>query len=127
MKRRISMIAAALTSAIVLTMAVPATPAMAASTTEQQVVVEDGVTVVYITTYVDPEEYIGEQTVTWYDANGTKFVNTIKLRPVQPTPDISSKVTWSDASGNTYVLDSTTNTVTVYDANGNVIAAKPAN
>ena len=60
MKRRISMIAAALTSAIVLTMAVPATPAMAASTTEQQVVVEDGVTVVYITTYVDPEEYIGQ-------------------------------------------------------------------
>ena len=127
MKRRISMIAAALTSAIVLTMAVPATPAMAASTTEQQVVVEDGVTVVYITTYVDADEFIGEQTVTWYDANGTKYVSTTKLRPAQSMPEISSSVSWKDASGNTYVLDSATNMVTVYDTEGNVIAVKPAN
>jgi len=127
MKKRVSMIAAALTSAIVLTMSVPASPAMAASTTQQQVVVEDGVTVVYITTYVDADEFIGEQTTTWYDANGTKYVNTIKQRPAQTTPEIASKVTWSDANGNTFVLDNTTNTVTVYDADGNVIAVRPAN
>ena len=127
MRRRVSMIAAALTSAIVLSMAVPAIPAMAAGTTQQQVVVEDGVTVVYITTYVDEDEFIGEQTVTWYDANGTKYVKTIKKRPAQTIPEIESKVTWTDASGNTYVLDSATNTVTVYDVDGNVIAVRPAN
>ena len=127
MKRRISMIAAALTSAIVLTMAVPATPAMAASTTQQQVVVEDGVTVVYITTYVDADEFIGEQTVTWYDANGTKYVRTVKSSPAQVYPDIASTVTWKDAGGNTFVLDSAANTVTVYDVDSNVIAVRPAN
>ena len=126
MKKRVSMIAAALASAIVLTMAVPAIPAMA-NTTEQQVVVEDGVTVVYITTYVDADEFIGEQTVTWYDENGTKYVSTTKQRPAQSMPEISSSVSWKDASGNTYVLDSATNTVTVYDTEGHVIAVKPAN
>lgn len=84
-------------------------------------------TVVYITTYVDEDEFIGEQTVTWYDANGTKYVKTIKKRPAQTIPEIESKVTWTDASGNTYVLDSATNTVTVYDVDGNVIAVRPAN
>ena len=39
---------------------------------------------------------------------------------VPAIPEIASKVTWTDASGNTYVLDSETNTVTVYDVDGNV-------
>ena len=126
MKKRLSMIAAVLTSAVVISMAVPAVPAMAANATEQYVTVEDGVTVVYITTYVDADEFIGEQTVTWYDANGTKYVNTIKQRPAPADPVISSKVTWQDANGNTYVSDSATNTVSVYDVDGNVIAVLPA-
>ena len=85
---------------------------------------EDGVTVVYITTYTD-DPNAPEQTVTWYDAGGTKYVNTIKPRR-QAEPEISMKVTWTDASGNTYVRDDAANTVTVYDANGNVIAVMPA-
>ena len=95
------------------------------NTTEQYVTVEDGVTVVYITTYTDADPMIGEQVVTWYDANGTKYVNTIKPAR-QSEPDISMKVTWTDASGNTYVLDDAANTVTVYDTNGNVISVMPA-
>ena len=127
MKKRLSMIAAALTSAVVISTAVPAIPAMAANAAEQYVTVEDGVTVVYITTYVDADEFIGEQTVTWYDANGTKYVRTVKSSPSQVYPDIASTVTWKDAGGNTFVLDSAANTVTVYDVDGNVIAVKPAN
>lgn len=127
MKKRLSMIAAALTSAVVISTAVPAIPAMAANAAEQYVTVEDGVTVVYITTYVDADEFIGEQTVTWYDANGTKYVRTVKSSPAQVYPDIASTVTWKDAGGNTFVLDSAANTVTVYDVDGNVIAVKPAN
>ncbi len=121
-----SMIAAALASVFVLSMSVSPVTAMAASKSEQYVTVEDGVTVVYITTYVDPDEFISEQVVTWYDANGTKFVNTVKPRKEQSLPDISSKVTWTDGSGNTYVLDQAANTVTVYDSTGNVIAVRPA-
>ena len=125
MKKRLSMIAAALTSAFVISMAaVPAVPALA-DTTEQYVTEEDGVTVVYITTYSD-DPNVMEQTVTWYDANGTKFVNTIKPQQ-QSAPEISMKVTWSDASGNTYVRDDAAKTVTVYDVNGNEIAVMPAN
>ena len=127
MKKRLPVIAAALVSAVVISTAVPAIPAMAANTTEQYVTVEDGVTVVYITTYVDADEFIGEQTVTWYDANGTKYVRTVKSSPAQVYPDIASTVTWKDAGGNTFVLDSAANTVTVYDVDGNVIAVKPAN
>ena len=125
MKKRLSMIAAALTSAIVISMAaVPAVPALA-DTTEQYVTEEDGVTVVYITTYSD-DPNVMEQTVTWYDANGTKFVHTIKHR--QPSlPDFTSTVTWTDGSGNTYILDQASQTVTVYDSEGNVIAVMPAN
>ena len=127
MKKRMSMIAAALASVIVLSMSVSPVTTMAATKSEQYVTVEDGVTVVYITTYVDPDEFISEQVVTWYDANGTKFVNTVKPRKEQSLPDISSKVTWTDGSGNTYVLDQASNTVTIYDSTGNVIAVKPAN
>ena len=122
LKKRITLIAAALTSAFVISAA--SVPAMA-DTTEQYVTVEDGVTVVYITTYTDADPMIGEQVVTWYDANGTKYVNTIKPAR-QSEPDISMKVTWTDASGNTYVLDDAANTVTVYDTNGNVISVMPA-
>ena len=122
LKKRITLIAAALTSAFVISAA--SVPAMA-DTTEQYVTVEDGVTVVYITTYTDADPMIGELVVTWYDANGTKYVNTIKPAR-QSEPDISMKVTWTDASGNTYVLDDAANTVTVYDTNGNVISVMPA-
>ena len=122
LKKRITLIAAALTSAFVISAA--SVPAMA-DTTEQYVTVEDGVTVVYITTYTDADPMIGEQVVTQYDANGTKYVNTIKPAR-QSEPDISMKVTWTDASGNTYVLDDAANTVTVYDTNGNVISVMPA-
>ena len=125
MKKRLSMIAAALTSAIVISMAaVPAVPALA-DTTEQYVTEEDGVTVVYITTYSD-DPNVMEQTVTWYDANGTKFVHTIKHRQAS-LPDFTSTVTWTDGAGNTYVLDQATQTVTVYDSEGNVIAVMSAN
>ena len=123
MKKRMSLIAAALTSAFVISMA--SAPAMAAPT-EQYVTVEDGVTVVYITTYTEADPAIGEQVVTWYDANGTKFVNTIKPRK-QAEPEISMKVTWTDGSGNTYVRDDAAKTVTVYDADGNVLTVMPAN
>ena len=125
LKRKITLIAAALASAFVIS-SVSVVPAMA-DTTEQYVTVEDGVTVVYITTYKDAADPgIGEQVVTWYDANGTKYVNTIKPRK-QAEPEISMKVTWKDGAGNTYVRDEATKTVTVYDVDGNVIAVMPAN
>jgi hypothetical protein len=123
LKKRITLIAAALTSAFVISAA--SVPAMA-DTTEQYVTVEDGVTVVYITTYTDADPMIGEQVVTWYDANGTKYVNTIKPRR-QDKQDISTKVTWKDAAGNTYVRDDVAKTVTVYDVDGNVTAVMPVN
>ena len=125
MKKRLSMIAAALTSAIVISMAaVTAVPALA-DTTEQYVTEEDGVTVVYITTYSD-DPNVMEQTITWYDANGTKFVNTIKHRQAS-LPEFTSTVTWKDAAGNTYVRDEAAGTVSVYDSEGNLIAVMPAN
>jgi len=124
LKSRITLIAAALTSAMIISMG-SVVPAMA-DTTEQYVTVEDGVTVVYITTYTDADPVIGEQVVTWYDANGTKYVKTIKPRR-QDEQDISMKVTWKDAAGNTYVRDDAAKTVTVYDVNGNVTAVMPVN
>ena len=120
------MFAAALASAFVISMSAVPVSAMA-DTTEQYVTVEDGVTVVYITTYVDQDQSLGEQVTTWFDANGTKFVNTTKARPSQAVSEFSSSATWSDENGNTYVLDNASNTVTVYDSNGSVIAVRPAN
>ena len=61
-----------------------------------------------------------------YDANGTKFVNTIKHRQAS-LPEFTSTVTWTDGAGNTYVRDEATQTVTVYDSEGNVISVMPAN
>ena len=101
MKRRMTLIAAALVSAFVMSTA--AVPALA-NTTERHVAVEDGVTVVYITTYVDEDPFVAEQVVTWYDANGTKYVNTTKVRRQEELPDISSTVTWTDGSGNTFCV-----------------------
>ena len=49
-----------------------------------------------------------------------------KAKPEQDPFAFSSKVTWHDAARNTYVRDSETRTVTVYDTNGNVIAVMPA-
>ena len=122
MKKRIStLILAALTGA----MLVSAVPAMAAGTSagynEQYVTEEDGQTVVYTIYYVAPDDAVAGQTVTWYDANGTKFVSRYIAKQAEPE-SFSQKVTWTDASGNTYVRDVNAHTVTVYDVNGNVIA-----
>ena len=123
MKKRLStIILAALTGA----MLVSTVPAMAAGTSagnysEQYVTQEDGHTVVYTTYYVDPDDAIAGQTVTWYDGNGTKYVSRYIAKQAEPEI-ISQTVTWKDASGNTYVRDVNAHTVTVYDVNGNVIA-----
>ena len=103
-----------------------AVPVSAASNQvdEQYVVEEEGQTVVYIITYVEPDDVIREQRVTWYDANGTKYVHTYKAKPQQDV--ISCSVTWYDAAGNKYVLDDSTKTVTVYDVDGNITAVMPA-
>ena len=118
------MILAALTVALMLSVA--CVPASAEQIDEQYVVEEDGKTVVYIVTYVEPDDAIIQQKVTWYDANGTKYVHTYKARPQQELPDFTSYVTWYDGAGNKYVLDQGAQTVTVYDAEGNVIAVMPA-
>ena len=124
MKKTVSMILAALTVALMLSVA--CVPASAEQIDEQYVVEEDGKTVVYIVTYVEPDDAIIQQKVTWYDANGTKYVHTYKARPQQELPDFTSYVTWYDGAGNKYVLDQGAQTVTVYDAEGNVIAVMPA-
>ena len=145
--KRIAMIAAALMLTIAGITGVTASAAMADTDQideknrvdekhqidEQYVVQEDGQTVVYFITYTEPDDVMLQQKVTWYDANGTKYVHIYKVRPEedgkksQSDPfDFSSKVTWHDAAGNTYVLDSKTQTVTVYDADGNVIAVTAA-
>ena len=127
MKKRLSLILAALTTAVTVSLAcVPASAAGSNQVDEQYVVEEDGQTVVYIVTYVDPSEGIAGQTVTWYDGSGTKYVRTYKERPQQDPFDFSSYVTWYDEAGNKYVLDQKAQTVTIYDANGNMIAVKPA-
>ena len=118
------MILAVITAALTLSLA--SVPAMAEQIDEQYVVEEDGQTVVYIITYVDPDDAIAEQSVSWSDANGTKYVHIYKVRPQEELPDFSSYVTWKDAAGNTYVLDYNAQTVTVYDVDGNVIAVMPA-
>ena len=124
MKKHFGMIAAALTCALMLSFAGAGT-ASAEQIDEQYVVEEDGQTVVYITTYVDPDDVIAGQTVTWYDGNGTRFVHTYQARP-QQDPGFSCYVTWYDGAGNKYVRDDRAQTVTVYDADGNVIAVMPA-
>ena len=121
--KKLSLIAAALTSALVISMA--GVPASAAAN-EQYVTVEDGVTVVHVIVYVEPDSAIKGSEVVSYDANGTKYVYTYKVRPQSPEDGISSSVTWKDASGNTYVMDGQTKTMTVYDADGNITAVYPA-
>ena len=93
---------------------------------EQYVVQEDGQTVVYFITYTEPDDVVLEQKVTWYDANGTKYVHIYMVKEQSDPFDFSSSVTWHDAAGNTYVLDGKTQTVTVYDVDGNVIAVMAA-
>ena len=122
--KKLSLIAAALTSALVISLA---GVSVSADTSEQYVTVEDGITVVHITTYVEADSVIKEQVVIWYDANGTKYINTYEQRPQEQNPVISSTVTWKDSAGNTYVRDEKTQTVTVYDVDGNVITVLPAN
>ena len=130
MKKSIAVIAAALmlsfTGINASGIAAPAAMAATNQIDEQFTVEEDGQTVVYFITYADPDEVISKQTITWEDANGTKYVHIYKVKPAQDPFDFSSKVTWQDAAGNTYVRDSKTQTVTVYDANGNVLAVMPA-
>ena len=125
MKKRFAMIAAALTGAMMISFS--AVPASASSNQidEQYVTEENGQTVVYLTTYVEPNGFSNEQTVSWSDANGTKYVHVYKVRQQEPAL-ISSSATWYDGAGNKYVLDDTTQTVTVFDAEGNVLAVKPA-
>ena len=113
-------------AAVALTLSLACVPASAEQIDEQYVVEEDGQTVVYYVTYVDQDDASCDQSVSWYDANGTKFVHTYKARPQQDLPDISSYVTWTDGAGNKYVLDQAAQTVTVYDKDGNVIAVMPA-
>ena len=124
MKKRFAMIAAALTGALMISFAAVPVSAASNQVDEQYVVEEDGQTVVYIITYVEPDDAIREQRVTWYDANGTKYVHTYKTKPQQDV--ISCSVTWYDAAGNKYVLDDSTKTVTVHDVDGNIIAVMPA-
>ena len=123
-KKTLSMIAAALTTTLVLSLA--SVPASAEQIDEQYVTEEDGQTVVNIVTYVEQDNGTSGQSATWYDANGTKFVHTYKERPQQDLPDTTSYVTWEDGAGNRYVRDEGTQTVTVYDTEGNVTAVLPA-
>ena len=124
MKKHFSMIAAAVASSFVISMA--CIPASAAQYDEQYTVEEDGQMVFYFTTYVDADEYIDEQSVSWTDGNGTKFVHVYKVRP-QEDPSMSGSMTlsWKDGSGNMYVDDAAAHTITVYDPEGNVIAVIP--
>ena len=136
MKRRIAVIATALMMSLtgISASGITATVASAASNQidEQYVVEEDGQTIVYFITYTEPDDVFVQQTVSWYDANGTKYVHLYKTKPEeskksqQEPSGISSSVTWQDAAGNTYVLDDKTQTVTVYDVDGNIIAVMPA-
>ena len=78
------------------------------------------------TVYTDPDPGIIEMTGTWYDAAGNEYKTTII--PKKETPertDPGAKVSWSDGA-NTFVRDDSAHTVTVYDANGNVISVMPA-
>ena len=66
--------------------------------------------------------------IEWIDGN-TTFRRIIKpapkkQEPVQPEV-ISASVTWYDEAGNKYVLDGASCTVTIYDADGNVIDVRP--
>ena len=115
--KKLTAIAAAIISAMLICFSVSA-----ATNTEQYVTVEDGQTVVYIINYVEPDEFSSKQTISWYDANGTKFVSI--YMPLKES-DISAKVSWTDAAGNRYVNNGTI--VTVFDADGNLIAVLPAN
>ena len=124
MKKRFAMIAAALTGALMISFTGLTASAASNQVDEQYVVEEDGQTVVYIVTYVAPDDVILEQRVIWYDGNGTKFVHTYKAKPQQEI--ISCSVTWYDETGNKYVLDDKAQTVTVYDVDGNMIAVLPA-
>ena len=139
MKKRIAMIAAALVltfagiSASGLTVSVArADSGQSNRVDEQHVVEEDGKTVVYFITYTEPDNASLGQKVTWYDANGTKYVHIYKVKPEEEKKSqqdsfvISSTVTWQDAAGNTYVQDGNTQIVTVYDVNGSVIAVMQA-
>lgn len=80
-----------------------AVPASASSNQidEQYVTEENG----------EPNGFSNEQTVSWSDANGTKYVHVYKVRQQEPAL-ISSSATWYDGAGNKYVLDDTTQTVT---------------
>ena len=78
--------------------------------------------------YTDPDPFIIQMSGIWYDEAGNEYRSTIipkKEAPAQELPEITSKVSWSDGT-NTYVLDSSTHTVTIFDADGHVIAVKPA-
>ena len=79
--------------------------------------------------YTDPDPFIVQMSGIWYDEAGNEYRSTIIPKKEEPAaqelPEIRSRVSWSDGT-NTYVSDSSTHTVTIFDADGNVIVVKPA-
>ena len=79
--------------------------------------------VVNVVTETDPDPFIGEMTVIWYDENGNEYRQTLRPKKEEDTV-IQAEVSWSDEAGNRYVNNGTT--VTIYDADGNVIGTRQA-
>lgn len=76
--------------------------------------------------HTDPDPFIIEMSAGAQDANGNEYRYTIIPEKESGTlPEIDSQVTWSDGT-NTFVLNGSAKTVTVYDDGGNVIAVMPA-
>ena len=69
------------------------------------------------TVYTDPDPFIAGMTVTYNDEQGNEYRQTV----VPKGNEMSAVVTWSDGI-NTFVRNEAAGTVTVYDANGVVIA-----
>ncbi|MBQ9643178.1 MAG: hypothetical protein IJV26_03985 [Lachnospiraceae bacterium] len=73
------------------------------------------------------DEFAAEVVIEWTDGN-TVYRRIIKPAPKKQEPAeeiIHTTVNWSDDAGNRYVLDNTTHTVTIYDADGNIIGVRP--
>ncbi|MBQ6362546.1 MAG: hypothetical protein IKF45_06675 [Lachnospiraceae bacterium] len=74
------------------------------------------------------DEFASEMVIEWSDGT-TTFRRIIKPAPKKQEPAqqevITASATWYDAAGNKYVLDGASHTVTIYDADGNVIDVRP--
>ena len=76
--------------------------------------------------YTEPDPFIIEMSASAEDGNGNTYKYTIIPEKESGTlPEIDSQVTWSDGT-NTFVLNGSAKTVTVYDDGGNAIAVMPA-